>query len=96
MIDDHGCTRSGGYDDRSICCVEHRDGVRRHRSCFVTVARVVRRLTAAGLVLRELDRDSLLLKHFDHRPPDLRIEGVDDAGDEELCRRRGSTHVDQR
>jgi hypothetical protein len=54
------------------------------------------RLATARLVLGEIDGDSPALQHVDDCTSDLWVEGVNDAGDEELRRYGRSVHVDQR
>ena len=95
VVDDHRSTRSGRDDDRPICGVEHRDRVLRHSSGLGEVAGVECRLTAARLVLWKLDRYAPCFQHVDDRPADLRVEGIDDAGNKQL-RAVGCAHVGQR
>ena len=58
-------------------------------------ARIEGRLATAGLVLRKVEVDSETPEDSDGALPDLRVELVDDAGDEEGClqRRRPSRQL---
>ena len=84
VVDDHRCARTGRHHDRAVRRIEDADGVLGHRVCLTTMPRVERRLPAAGLVLRELDREAPPFEHADDGPTDVRVEHVHNARDEEL------------
>ena len=58
----------------------------RHRTGFIPMSGVERRLATARLILWEFDGQSSIFEHADHRSPDVWVEGVNDAGDEQLYR----------
>ena len=82
LVPHHRRAGAGGRDD-DLGVFEGFEEVLRHRARLIAITGVESRLGAAGLVGREVDLDADMLEDIDHRHARVRVDHVDDAGDEE-------------
>ena len=100
VMSHHGAARSRRHDDRSFA-VEDVEEPGSNRPCVGPVPAVVCRLTAAGLLFRNVDLHPEAFQDIDHALGNLRIELIDEAGRKQrnalwLCFwRRGFRHEGQ-
>jgi hypothetical protein len=81
---DHVGARTGWDNDVAVRFFEGAYGLFGHRARFGAQARIEERLPAAGLVAREVHAQAEAAKNFDDGLAGLRVEGIDEAGDEKL------------
>ena len=81
---EHGSARPGWHDHRALGFFKYLNGMHGDRARLVAHPGVEGRLPAASLAGGEFYRDAGALQDFDHRLADLRVQGIDDAGDEKL------------
>jgi hypothetical protein len=75
---------AGGDDDIAIGFLEEADGVLGSGAGLVAQAGIEVWLAATGLIARELDAEAEAAENLNDGLTRLRVERVDEAGDEEL------------
>ena len=84
------CARARGNDNIPVCFFENADRVFHNRTRLRAQARIEGGLSATGLVARELHGEAEAAENADDSLTSLRVERIDETGDEELYGRHES------
>lgn len=86
IMAEHVSAGAGGDDDIALGLLEKADGVLGDGPGLIAQAGVEVWLAATGLIVRELDAEAEAAENLDDGLTRLRVEGVNEASDEELDR----------